>query len=119
MTDCKNCETEAICTDHGCFEKFRKGLQGVEGPERRLVGPAAQRPQPDDAEENREGSGVEPGAQRGKCPTCRGTGLQRTRIRRLLTEIQCPECRGTGERSGRLNDKVEARREVPPNPSDG
>jgi len=78
-------------------------LKGVTGPERRLVGQDAQRPQPDTAEDLREGSGVEPAAIAKPCPVCKGTGLHRTVMRRIVTEISCPMCRGRDERSGRLN----------------
>ena len=78
-------------------------MKGVQGPERLLVGPAAQRVERQDgAEALREDSGVEPAAKQCKCPLCRGTGLHRALMRRVITEIGCPQCGGTGELRGRL-----------------
>lgn len=83
-------------------------LEGVQGPERRLVGPAAQRPQPDDAEALREGSGVEPVAEQSKCPACDGEGWKYYQTSSGYEPWCCQECKGTGERSGRLNDSAVA-----------
>ena len=97
-----------------CAMESLERLKGVKGPEQSLVGPAAERPQPETAEDLRESLAVEPAAQQSKCHHCRGTGLHRALTRRLITEISCPECGGTGERSGRLNAGV-----LPPGTPEG
>jgi hypothetical protein len=81
-----------------------KRLKGVQGPERRLVGDTAERPQPDDAEA-RSGEGSDVGETAVAKP-CRCSFTHRLYCVRKTRWTFCPACGGKidrDERSGFSN----------------